>query len=187
MTLKKVYQHSVFLKDVGFSPVNISREKIWEALEKVYFNRHQYLDFFMDSRILTSTEKDGKKIIELEVDLPGQKGVQKILERHELDAPNSVETTIDATQTGKESRLVIELIEGAGEGPGFKFTYSQGNENEESDFEGTPEGEKYKTLLYKAWRWKDTEICAAVGKLLSGNELISQPEEIKPICPETIQ
>ena len=60
MALKEVFQHSIALCDIDPQLAGVTCKQVWEALKTAYLNRHEYLDFFLDSKPL-KTETVGKK------------------------------------------------------------------------------------------------------------------------------
>ena len=124
MALKEVFQHSIALSDIDPELTGVTRKQVWDALKTAYLNRHEYLDFFLDSKPLKSETVGEKEKIDLEIKLSGQNGGQTIVEHHELDPEKSITTTIDATAAGAESQLRI-VLEEASEGYALSFTYSQ--------------------------------------------------------------
>lgn len=107
MALKEVFQHSIALSDIDPELTGVTRKQVWDALKTAYLNRHEYLDFFLDSKPLKSETVGEKEKIDLEIKLSGQNGGQTIVEHHELDPEKSITTTIDATAAGAESQLRI--------------------------------------------------------------------------------
>lgn len=163
MAIKEVFQHSIALCDIDPQLAGATREQVWEALKLAYLNRHEYLDFFLDSKPLKAETIGEKEKIDLEIKLSGQNGGQTIIEHHELDPEKSITTTIDATSTGAESQLKI-VLEEADEGYALSFAYSQ-NLNE-TQTEQSPEEKEYRQLLFRAWAWKDGEVCKATAAQL---------------------
>ena len=121
MALKEVFQHSIALCDIDPQLAGVTCKQVWEALKTAYLNRHEYLDFFLDSKPLKTETVGKKEKIDLEIKLSGQNGGQTIVEHHELDPEKSITTTIDATATGTESQLKI-VLEEASEGYALNFT-----------------------------------------------------------------
>ena len=154
MALKEVFQHSIALCDIDPQLAGVTCKQVWEALKTAYLNRHEYLDFFLDSKPLKTETVGKKEKIDLEI---------KLVEHHELDPEKSITTTIDATATGTESQLKI-VLEEASEGYALNFTYSQNLD--ESQSEQSPEEKKYRQFLFRAWAWKDREICKAAAAQL---------------------
>ena len=163
MALKEVFQHSIALCDIDPQLAGVTCKQVWEALKTAYLNRHEYLDFFLDSKPLKTETVGKKEKIDLEIKLSGQNGGQTIVEHHELDPEKSITTTIDATATGTESQLKI-VLEEASEGYALNFTYSQNLD--ESQSEQSPEEKEYRQFLFRAWAWKDREICKAAAAQL---------------------
>lgn len=163
MALKEVFQHSIALSDIDPRLTGVTRKQVWDALKTAYLNRHEYLDFFLDSKPLKTETVGKKEKIDLEIKLSGQNGGQTIVEHHELDPEKSITTTIDATATGTESQLKI-VLEEASEGYALNFTYSQNLD--ESQSEQSPEEKEYRQSLFRAWAWKDREICKAAAAQL---------------------
>lgn len=60
MALKEVFQHSIALCDIDPQLAGVTCKQVWEALKTAYLNRHEYLDFFLDSKPL-KTETVGKR------------------------------------------------------------------------------------------------------------------------------
>lgn len=166
MALKEVFQHSIALCDIDPQLAGVTCKQVWEALKTAYLNRHEYLDFFLDSKPLKTETVGKKEKIDLEIKLSGQNGGQTIVEHHELDPEKSITTTIDATATGTESQLKI-VLEEASEGYALNFTYSQNLD--ESQSEQSPEEKEYHQFLFRAWAWKDREICKAAAAQLEKN------------------
>lgn len=54
MALKEVFQHSIALSDIDPELTGVTRKQVWDALKTAYLNRHEYLDFFLDSKPLKS-------------------------------------------------------------------------------------------------------------------------------------
>ncbi len=160
MALKEVFQHSIALSDIDPELTGVTRKQVWDALKTAYLNRHEYLDFFLDSKPLKSETVGEKEKIDLEIKLSGQNGGQTIVEHHELDPEKSITTTIDATAAGAESQLRI-VLEEASEGYALSFTYSQNLD--ETQPEPSPEEKEYRQFLYRAWAWKDGEVCKAIA------------------------
>ena len=79
MALKEVVQHSIALCDIDPELAGVPRKQVWEALKKAYLNRHEYLDFFLDSKPLKSETVEEKERIDLEIKLSGQNGGQTIV------------------------------------------------------------------------------------------------------------
>lgn len=163
MALKEVFQHSIALSDIDPELTGVTRKQVWDALKTAYLNRHEYLDFFLDSKPLKTETVGKKEKIDLEIKLSGQNGGQTIVEHHELDPEKSITTTIDATAAGTESQLKI-VLEEASEGYALNFTYSQNLD--ESQSEQSPEEKEYRQFLFRAWAWKDREICKAAAAQL---------------------
>ena len=163
MALKEVFQHSIALSDIDPELTGVTRKQVWDALKTAYLNRHEYLDFFLDSKPLKSETVGEKEKIDLEIILSGQNGGQTIVEHHELDPEKSITTTIDATAAGAESQLRI-VLEEASEGYALSFTYSQNLD--ETQPEPSPEEKEYRQFLYRAWAWKDGEVCKAIAAQL---------------------
>ena len=132
MALKEVFQHSIALCDIDPQLAGVTCKQVWEALKTAYLNRHEYLDFFLDSKPLKTETVGKKEKIDLEIKLSGQNGGQTIVEHHELDPEKSITTTIDATATGTESQLKI-VLEEASEGYALNFTYSQNLDESQSN------------------------------------------------------
>lgn len=168
MALKEVFQHSIALCDIDPELAGVPRKQVWEALKKAYLNRHEYLDFFLDSKPLKSETVEEKERIDLEIKLSGQNGGQTIVEHHELDPEKSITTTIDATAAGTESHLKIVLEETA-EGFVLHFIYAQNLD--ENQAEQTAEEKEYRQFLFRAWAWKDGEVCKAVAAQLEKDAL----------------
>ena len=163
MALKEVFQHSIALSDIDPELTGVTRKQVWDALKTAYLNRHEYLDSFLDSKPLKSETVGEKEKIDLEIKLSGQNGGQTIVEHHELDPEKSITTTIDATAAGAESQLRI-VLEEASEGYALSFTYSQNLD--ETQPEPSPEEKEYRQFLYRAWAWKDGEVCKAIAAQL---------------------
>ncbi len=166
MALKEVFQHSIDLCDIDPKLAGATRKQVWEALKTAYLNRHEYLDFFLDSKLIKSETVGEKEKIDLKIKLSGQNGGQTIVEHHELDPEKSITTRIDATATGAESQLTI-VLEEATEGYGLSFTYAQNLA--ETQIEQTPEEKEYRRFLFRAWAWKDGEVCKAIAAQLEKN------------------
>ena len=163
MTLKEVFQHRIALRDIDPKLAGATRKQVWEALKSAYLNRHEYLDFFLNSKRLKTEIVGEKENIDLEIKLSGQGGAQTIVEHHELNPEKSITTTIDATATATESQLKIVLEEGA-EGYALSFTYAQNLGG--THYEQSPEEKKYRQFLFRAWAWKDGEVCKAIATQL---------------------
>ena len=88
MALKEVFQHSIALSDIDPELTGVTRKQVWDALKTAYLNRHEYLDFFLDSKPLKTETVGKKEKIDLEIKLSGQDGGQTIVEHHELDPEN---------------------------------------------------------------------------------------------------
>lgn len=88
MALKEVFQHSIALCDIDPQLAGVTCKQVWEALKTAYLNRHEYLDFFLDSKPLKTETVGKKEKIDLEIKLSGQNGGQTIVEHHELDPEN---------------------------------------------------------------------------------------------------
>lgn len=91
MALKEVFQHSIALSDIDPRLTGVTRKQVWDALKTAYLNRHEYLDFLLDSKPLKSETVGEKEKIDLEIKLSGQNGGQTIVEHHELDPEKSTQ------------------------------------------------------------------------------------------------
>ena len=65
----------------------------------------------------------------------------------------------DVKGQGKKGQLIE-----ASEGYALNFTYSQNLD--ESQSEQSPEEKEYRQFLFRAWAWKDREICKAAAAQL---------------------
>ena len=72
MALKEVFQHSIALCDIDPQLAGVTCKQVWEALKTAYLNRHEYLDFFLDSKPLKTETVGKKEKIDLEIKLSGQ-------------------------------------------------------------------------------------------------------------------